>query len=121
MNETVVVIGSGMGGLAAAIRLANAGFEVHVFEARSNAGGLASGVQYDGFMFDAGPYILLDLPGLQWSFEQLGLTLSEHLSLRAIEDIYEVEVGNTRVRFFSDMTRTAAVFDQQWPGSGKRY
>jgi phytoene dehydrogenase-like protein len=45
MTSRVVVIGAGMGGLTAAIRLRKAGFDVVVMEARSEPGGLASGVQ----------------------------------------------------------------------------
>src|SRR2546428_3831921 len=71
MNPSTVVIGAGVGGLTGALRLAGSGFEVRVLEARPESGGLASGVHYGGFDFDAGPYILLDRPGLEWAFEHL--------------------------------------------------
>ncbi len=122
MIPSVIVIGAGMGGLAAAIRLARSGFSVRVLEARPEPGGLAAGVRYEDFSFDAGPYILLERPGLEWSFEKLGLNLSELISLLSIEDIYEVQsAGGTRVRFYSDLGKTASSFDKQWPGSGRRY
>jgi phytoene dehydrogenase-like protein len=122
MNSDVVVIGAGVGGLAAAIRLAKAGFRVRVVEARSGAGGLASGVTFEGLSFDAGPYILLDRPGLEWSFEKLGLDLSRSLPLLPVDDVYQVEATEgTCVRFYSDLDKTAAGFNNQWPGSGERY
>lgn len=122
MSVPVVVIGAGVGGLAAALRLAQSGFAVTVFEARPEAGGLASGVSYEGFSFDAGPYILLDQPGLAWAFERLGLDLPSQLALLPIDDIYEVESADgTRVRFYSDLEKTTAGFEKQWPGSGTRY
>ena len=68
MKKDIVVIGAGMGGLTAALRLAREGFHVQVLEARLEAGGLASGNVYEGFSFDAGPYILLDRPGLEWAW-----------------------------------------------------
>src|SRR5438034_3230651 len=43
VTRTVVVVGAGMGGLTAALRLARAGFRVRVLEARAEPGGLASG------------------------------------------------------------------------------
>ncbi len=52
MRTEVIVIGAGVGDLSAALRLAKAGCEVRVLEARSEAGGLASGVHYDGFTFE---------------------------------------------------------------------
>src|SRR5262249_19294502 len=116
--RNVLVIGAGMGGLTAALRLARAGLGVRVVEARSGPGGLAAGLELDGLPFDAGPYILLDRPGLEWAFRAVGLELAEH-SLRRIEDIYEVRTADgTRVRFLADLEETAAGLDRQWPGSG---
>lgn len=122
MTRRVVIIGAGMGGLTAAVRLAREGLSVRVIEARTDAGGLASGFEKDGLRFDAGPYVLLDRPGLEWAFRALGLELSKHISLRRIDDVYEVlsSTGVT-VRFHGDLKRTAAGFDAQWPGSGKLY
>jgi phytoene dehydrogenase-like protein len=122
MRTSVIVIGAGMGGLSGAIHLANNGFQVTVFEARSEPGGLASGVEVEGFKFDAGPYILLDRPGLEWSFERLGLQLSELIPLRSIESIYNVEsMDGVSVEFQADLEQTATAFEQRWPGSGDRY
>ena len=103
MIRRVIIIGAGMGGLTAAIRLAQQGLSVRIIEARSAAGGLASAFEKDGFVFDAGPYILLDRPGLEWAFRSLGLELAEHLTLRRIEDVYEVlSSQGTTVHFYAD-------------------
>jgi phytoene dehydrogenase-like protein len=118
----VVIIGAGMGGLAAALQLAQRGLSVRIIEARPEAGGLASAFEKDGLVFDAGPYILLDRPGLEWAFHSLGLELAEHVTLRRIDDVYEVfsSHGNT-VHFYADVKRTAAGIDADWPGSGRHY
>ena len=118
-----VVIGAGMGGLAAAVRLAQHGFRVEVLEARSRTGGLAETQVHDGLQFDAGPYVLLDRPGLEWVFRQLGLELEDHLCLKRIDDVYEVESadGEPRVRFWDSLDRTADALQSQWPGSGEKY
>jgi len=122
MTRTVAIIGAGMGGLAAALRLAQRGFRVSVFEAGSGAGGLASSLDIDGFSFDAGPYILLDRDGLDWAFEQLGLDLSASITLRRIEHVYQVQVEDGPcVRILADLDRTAEGFEKLWPGSGARY
>lgn len=58
-----IVIGSGIGGLASAIRLARRGIQVQVYEASGRAGGKISERKFDGFRFDAGPS-LFTLPKL---------------------------------------------------------
>ena len=122
MKKSVVVIGAGMGGLTAALRLARGGFRVQVLEARSEAGGLASGNDIEGFSFDAGPYILLDRPGLEWAFAAVGLKLSEHIALRAIEHVYSVASSERPiVNIYSSDAETASELNQTWPGSGDLY
>ena len=121
MIRRVVIIGAGMGGLTAALRLAQQGLSVRIIEARPEGGGLASAFEKDGFVFDAGPYILFDRPGLEWAFRSLGLDLSEHLTLRHIDDVYEVVSSEAAVHFYADGKRTAAGIDAQWPGSGRHY
>jgi phytoene dehydrogenase-like protein len=122
MSRTVVIVGAGMGGLAAAVRLARAGYRVRVFEARPTPGGLAAGFDLDGLPFDAGPYILLDRPGLEWAFEVLGVDLTGEAALRPVQDVYEVCTGHDKpVRFHADLEETAAGLERDWPGSGRRY
>ncbi|MGB2672533.1 MAG: FAD-dependent oxidoreductase [Candidatus Acidiferrum sp.] len=122
MKKNVVVIGAGMGGLTAALRLAREGFRVQVLEARAEAGGLASGNVHEGFAFDAGPYILLDRPGLEWAFASVGLQLSEHIELRPIDHVYSVaSPGRPTVNIYSSDPATARELEQTWPGSGELY
>ena len=122
MKKSVVVIGAGMGGLTAALRLAREGFGVQLLEARAEAGGLASGNVYEGFSFDAGPYILLDRPGLEWAFSSVGLKLAEHIELRAIDHVYSVaSPGRPTVNIYSSDAETARELEQTWPGSGELY
>ena len=54
----IIVIGSGFGGLAAAIRLAAKGHDVEVFEKRDKLGGRAYVYEMNGFKFDGGPTVI---------------------------------------------------------------
>src|SRR5690349_19818376 len=121
MSRQVVIIGAGMGGLTAALRLARHGVAVRVLAAPPTPGGLAARLEHDGLTFDAGPYVLLDRPGLEWAFRQVGLDLDRLVTLRRLEHVYEVTSGAGVVRFYADLGRTAAELEAAWPGSGERY
>ncbi|MCE2743842.1 MAG: FAD-dependent oxidoreductase, partial [Fluviicola sp.] len=55
MSKKAIVVGAGIAGLASAIRLANKGYEVAVFEANNYPGGKLTNVQLGNYRFDAGP------------------------------------------------------------------
>lgn len=55
MSKKAVIIGSGIAGISASIRLAVKGYEVEVFEANSYPGGKLSEIEIKGYRFDAGP------------------------------------------------------------------
>lgn len=85
-----VVIGSGFGGLAAAIRLGARGYRVTVLERLDQAGGRARVFQQDGFTFDAGPTIVT-APQL---FEELwtlcGRRMADDVTLRSLSPFYRL-------------------------------
>lgn len=58
VRPAAVVIGSGFGGIAAAIRLQSRGYDVSLLEMRDQPGGRAYVYRQDGFTFDAGPTII---------------------------------------------------------------
>lgn len=55
MTQTAAIIGAGIAGIAASIRLAVKGYQVHVLEANAYPGGKLSSFELDGYRFDAGP------------------------------------------------------------------
>ena len=58
MPKKAIVIGSGVAGLAASIRLAQKGIETHVFEANDFPGGKINSRLVNGYRFDQGPSLL---------------------------------------------------------------
>jgi phytoene desaturase len=84
------VIGSGFGGLAAAIRLGARGYRVTVFERLEAPGGRARVIRRDGFTFDAGPTIIT----APFLFEELwslcGRRMADSVELRALSPFYRV-------------------------------
>ncbi|WP_306120408.1 MULTISPECIES: 1-hydroxycarotenoid 3,4-desaturase CrtD [unclassified Roseitalea] len=80
-RQRIVVIGAGMGGLAASIRLAGHGYDVLVIEAQESPGGKARHVAVDDAHIDAGPTVFT----MKWVFDRLlaekGLALEDEVEL----------------------------------------
>ena len=53
--KTAAIIGAGIAGLAAALRLTHKGYQVTVFEKNDYAGGKLHAIEQDGYRFDLGP------------------------------------------------------------------
>jgi len=85
-----VVIGSGFGGLAAAVRLGAKGYRVTVLEKLDAPGGRAYVHRQDGFVFDAGPTIIT----APFLFEELwqlcGRRMSDDVTLRPVTPFYRI-------------------------------
>jgi len=93
----VIVIGAGLGGVSAAISLAEEGYDVAVYEKNSHVGGKLNVLKKDGFSFDLGPSILT-MPHL---FEALFLKAGKRM-----EDYVPVMKLDPQWRcFFEDGTR----------------
>jgi phytoene desaturase len=98
-----VVIGSGFGGLAAAIRLGARGYRVTVVEKLDAPGGRAYVFRQDGFTFDAGPTIITAPYLLEELWQLAGGTMSEDIDLRSINPFYKIR--------FDDGTEFACTSD----------
>lgn len=85
-----IVIGSGFGGLAAAIRLGARGFRVTVVEALDCPGGRARVFRQDGFTFDAGPTIVTAPFLFEELWELCGRKLADDVDLRRLDPFYRV-------------------------------
>ena len=104
-NKTAIIIGSGVGGLATAVRLARRGYKVLVFEANPTYGGKATKIEKDGFFWGFGPS-LFTLPEL---LDDLFI-----LCGRKPEDYYKYhKIDPICKYFFSDGTRLNAYADPQ--------
>jgi phytoene desaturase len=81
MPKTILVIGAGLGGLAAAIRLARAGHAVEVWEKNGEPGGKLKELRVDNFRWDTGPSLLTMPYVLRDLFASAGERMEDHLEL----------------------------------------
>jgi phytoene desaturase len=84
------VIGSGFGGLAAAIRLQAAGIDTTIFEARDKAGGCAYVYEQDGFVFDQGPTVITAPHCLEELFTLAGRKMDDYVQLVPVHPMYRL-------------------------------
>lgn len=85
VKEKVVVIGGGLGGLSAAIRLAVDGYDVQVFEKNERAGGKLNLREGKGYTFDTGPSILTMPWVLENLFKSAGRDLHNYMTIERVE------------------------------------
>ena len=95
--KRAIVIGSGFGGLAAAIRLQTAGFQTQILEKRDLPGGRAYVYKQDGFTFDAGPTVITAPQCLEELFALSGRKMKDYVELRPVTPFYRLlwEDGST--------------------------
>ena len=86
----VVIVGSGFGGLAAAIRLQAAGYDVTIVEKLDKAGGRAYVFEQDGFTFDAGPTIITAPWLIHELFEIAGRKTQDYVDLVLLDPFYNI-------------------------------
>ncbi|MBI3203798.1 MAG: phytoene desaturase [Myxococcales bacterium] len=84
------VVGSGFGGLAAAIRLQAAGVQSVLFEARDKPGGRAYVYQQDGFTFDAGPTVITAPQCIEELFQLTGRNMNDYVEMLPVKPFYRL-------------------------------
>jgi diapolycopene oxygenase len=84
MPKNVIIIGSGLGGISAAISLAQEGYSVTIHEKNAKIGGKLNVLKEQGYTFDLGPSILT-LPHIfERLFERSGKKMSDYIPIRAL-------------------------------------
>jgi len=88
--KKAVIIGSGFGGLALALRLQSAGVATSIIEARDRPGGCAYAWTREGYTFDAGPTIITDPDGLAQLWRLSGHDMAQDVTLLPVSPFYRL-------------------------------
>lgn len=116
MKRKAVVIGAGLGGLAAAMRLVGRGFEVEVIEALDQAGGRARVFRQDGFTFDAGPTVITAPHLFEELFAAVGRSFRDYVELVPVDPFYRILFHDgSQFDFVGDEERLLAQIEQMNP------
>jgi len=98
-----IIIGSGVAGMAIAIRLAIKGYNVTVFEKNNFPGGKLSAFKKDGYLFDAGPSLFTQPQNIEELFELAGVPIGDYFTYQpvAVANKYFYENGR-QVKAYTD-------------------
>jgi phytoene desaturase len=118
-RDRAVVIGGGVGGLAAAIRLQVAGHDVTVCERNDVVGGKLAELEVDGYTFDIGPS-LVTLPHVfDELFREAGTTLADEVELVRLDPQFRYHwTDGASLTVHDEADATADEFDRFSPGAG---
>ena len=84
-NKKAFIIGSGVAGIACAIRLAVNGFEVSVFEKNNYPGGKLHLIEQDGYSFDAGPSLFVQPENIEELFALCDENIKQYLQYKQLD------------------------------------
>ena len=117
-SKSVVVIGAGTGGIAAATHLARRGLHVLVLEKNPRPGGRCNRFSQDEHHFDSGPTLLIMPLLYEAEFAALGASLHEMLDLQRVDPTYHLIFDDGhRLDLTSDMTRMREQLEALEPDS----
>ena len=118
----IAVIGSGFGGLAAAIRLQAAGHQVEIFEQRDQPGGRAYVYKDKGFTFDAGPTVITAPQSLEELFTLAGRKMSDYVELMPVTPFYRLFWEDGYIfNYSNDLEETLQQIREKSPGDADGY
>jgi diapolycopene oxygenase len=115
----IAIVGGGLAGLASAVELAAAGYEVTLIEKNDHLGGKMNVLSEAGYHFDMGPTILTMPQVLTGIIERTGRAYEDYITLVNLDPqwrcFYE---DGTVLDLKQDVDAMAAALDRQFPGSG---
>lgn len=119
MSKKVTIIGSGFSSLSAACYLAQAGFEVNMFEKNATVGGRARQLQKDGFTFDIGPswYWMPDI--FEKFFNDFGKSTKDYYTLDKLSPAYKIFFSDEVITIGDHMDQICEEFERIEAGSSK--
>ena len=93
-TDHVVIVGAGLGGLSAALRLAGAGRRVTILEREQVPGGRAGLLEVGGYRFDTGPTVLTMPELIADALHCVGEDLADRIELARVEPAYRARFAD---------------------------
>ena len=121
-KSSAVVIGAGLGGLSAAMRLGAKGYSVTIIDRLDRVGGRGSSVTKNGFRFDLGPTILTVPQVFEKLWADCGREFSADVNLVPLDPFYEIRwQDGSRFQVWRDEKDMLAEVTRNFPQDLKGY
>lgn len=119
--KKIVIIGSGIGGLASAALLAKEGYKVTVLEKNPDIGGRCSQLQVNGFTFDLGPswYLMPDI--FEAFYKELGAKVDQELKLVRLNPGYRIFFADGEILDVEGYEQIKDYFEKLESGAGAAF
>ncbi len=115
MKGAICIIGSGIGGLSAGVRLAQAGRKVILFEKESRTGGYAISYKRKGYRFDLALHVVPSGgPGQEFHGMVDSLGLSDKIKFIRLKEGFNVILGNYRFQMPNSYQQLQEVLQQEF-------
>lgn len=122
MSHRIAVVGAGLGGFSAAIRLQARGWDVTVFEKNNRPGGRMNLIDEKGFKIDMGPTLVMMPEMLHEVFEAANRKLEDYLDLVQLTPSYKVQLGDGSVfNMTSALTELVDQLEKRSPDDARRF
>lgn len=100
--KRVNIVGAGTAGLAAAVRLQNKGYEVHLYEKNSKVGGKMFQIDEEGYKFDVGPTIVMTPDIYNEVFEIAGRDPKDYIPMKRLNPMMGVTYRDGKSFYLSN-------------------
>ncbi len=111
MGKSVLIVGTGIGGLSTGLRLASRGYEVTFVEKASKAGGRLNRIEKEGFTFDTGPSFFSMPYEFQELAEDCGITIP--FEFVELDPLYTVNFRGSERKYilYKDIDKLSLQFE----------
>jgi phytoene desaturase len=118
--KDIIIIGSGLGGLSAALRLSTLGYSVKILEKHSTPGGRLNQLKLDGFTFDIGPSFMSMSYELHELFNSCGIKTP--VKLTELDPLYQVFFDGKEkpYKIWKDLSKLEKEFEEIEPDLAKK-
>lgn len=121
-KKSAVIIGAGVGGIATAIKLAQNGYQVRIYEKNATPGGRCGQIIRDGHRFDLGATIVL-MPSIYRAvFKSMGLNMDASFTVKPLPEIYKLYFDDqSAFSFTTDEALMKSQLEEMEPGSFQKF